>query len=691
MNRILLRSVREYKRESFLTPVLVCLEVFMEVLIPLLFMAMLALVFGAKAGQMGAIASSGYAKNLRHDIFYKVQDFSFGNIDHFSTSSLVTRMTTDITNVQMAYMFTIRLLARAPIMIIMIVLSLIMTLTISVKIAVIMLITVPILGGALIGIAKLAHPHFIKVFDEYDVLNNTVQENVNAARVVKAYVRGDHEVEKFGKVSTSVFNLFTKAEKIVAWNSPIMQFTVYAVVIIMVLVGGESIIQGSMQTGQLTSVIVYALQILMSLMMVTFVFTMIMIAEASTDRITEVLTEVPEMEDADDAIQEVKNGDIDFEHVNFSYAGEGGNLSLKDVNLHIKSGQIVGIIGGTGSAKSTLVQLIPRLYDVTGGCVKVGGVDVRRYGLEALRDQVAVVLQKNVLFTGSIYENVRWGDEHATDEEVQRVCKLAQADNFIREFPAGYDTMIVEGGNNVSGGQKQRLCIARALLKKPKILILDDSTSAVDTRTDALIRQAFREEIPDTTKIIIAQRISSVEDADVIIVMDNGEINGIGTSEELLKTNDIYREVYESQVKGGADGPAVTKGTIKTAKRLLNYVFSSYKIQFIIVLICILMSSVASISVSLSLKFLLDDFIIPLIGQQNPDYTELYTALTILGIIFLCGVISTFIYSRMMVVIGQGVLKRVRDEMFAHMQTLPIRYFRRCRSGILTRIQTARS
>ena len=575
MNRKLLRSVREYKRESFLTPVLVCLEVFMEVLIPLLManiidigiangdmgyivktgvllvvMAMLALAFGAKAGQMGAIASSGYAKNLRHDIFYKIQDFSFGNIDHFSTSSLVTRMTTDITNVQMAYMFTIRLLARAPIMI---VLSLIMTLTISVKIAVIMLITVPILGGALIFIAKKAHPHFVQVFDEYDVLNNTVQENVNAARVVKAYVRADHEVEKFGKVSMLVFKLFTKAEKIVAWNSPIMQFTVYAVVIIMVLIGGESIITGTMQTGELTSVIVYALQILMSLMMVTFVFTMIMIAEASTDRITEVLDEVPEMEDAADAVTEVANGDIDFEHVNFSYAGEGGNLSLKDVNLHIKSGQIVGIIGGTGSAKSTLVQLIPRLYDVTGGCVKVGGVDVRKYGLEALRDQVSMVLQKNVLFTGSIYENIRWGDENASDEEVQRVCKLAQADGFIREFPAGYNTMIVEGGNNVSGGQKQRLCIARALLKKPKILILDDSTSAVDTRTDALIRQAFREEIPDTTKIIIAQRISSVEDADMIIVMDNGEINGIGTSEELLKTNEIYREVYESQVKGGAE------------------------------------------------------------------------------------------------------------------------------------------
>ena len=575
MNRKLLRSVREYKRESFLTPVLVCLEVLMEVLIPLLMakiidvgimegdmayiikmgllliaMAMLALVFGAKAGQLGAIASSGYAKNLRHDIFYKIQDFSFGNIDHFSTSSLVTRMTTDITNVQMAYMFTIRLLARAPIMI---VLSLIMTLTISVPIAVIMLITVPVLGGTLIFIAKKAHPHFVQVFDEYDVLNNTVQENVNAARVVKAYVRADHEVEKFDKVSALVFRLFTKAEKIVAWNSPVMQFTVYAVVIIMVLIGGESIINGKMQTVELTSVIVYALQILMLLMMVTFVFTMIMIAEASTDRITEVLDEVPEMEVAADAITEVQNGDIDFEHVNFSYAGEGGNLSLKDVNLHIKSGQIVGIIGGTGSAKSTLVQLIPRLYDVTGGCVKVGGVDVRRYGLKALRDQVSMVLQKNVLFTGSIYENVRWGDENASDEEVQRVCKLAQADGFIQEFPAKYNTMIVEGGNNVSGGQKQRLCIARALLKKPKILILDDSTSAVDTRTDALIRQAFREEIPDTTKIIIAQRISSVEDADVIIVMDDGEINGIGTSSELLQTNKIYQEVYESQMKGGAE------------------------------------------------------------------------------------------------------------------------------------------
>lgn len=575
MNRKLLKSVREYKKQSFITPVLVALEVLLEVLIPLLManiidigimegnmpyiikmgillvvMAMLALLFGALAGKMGAIASAGYAKNLRHDIFYKIQEFSFGNIDHFSTSSLVTRLTTDITNVQMAYMFTIRLLARAPIMV---VLSWIMTATINLKIAFCLLVTIPVLGGVLIFIAKKAHPHFIQVFDEYDVLNNTVQENVNAARVVKAYVREEHENEKFHKISLKVFDLFTKAEKIVAWNSPVMQFVMYTVVLLLVLIGGENIVTGNMQTGELTSIMVYAMQILMSLMMVSFVFVMIMIAEASSDRIKEVLEEVPEMRDKEDALTTVENGDIDFEHVNFSYAGEDGNLSLKDVNLHIKSGQIVGIIGGTGSAKSTLVQLIPRLYDVTSGCVKVGGQDVRRYNLEKLRDQVSMVLQKNVLFTGSIYENIRWGDENASDEEVQRVCRLAQADGFINEFPAKYNTMIVEGGNNVSGGQKQRLCIARALLKKPKILILDDSTSAVDTRTDALIRQAFREEIPDTTKIIIAQRISSVEDADVIIVMDNGEINGIGTSEELLKNNAIYREVYESQVKGGEE------------------------------------------------------------------------------------------------------------------------------------------
>ena len=575
MNKKLFKSIREYKKESILAPILVILEVLMEVLIPLemakiidvgiangdlgyivqrgvilVIMAMLALFFGVQAGNMAAVAAAGYAKNLRHDIFYKVQDFSFKNIDHFSTSGLVTRMTTDITNVQMAYMMSIRLLARAPIMIF---LSWIMTLMINVKVALLFLVVIPLLGGTLLFIAKKAHPHFIKVFDEYDELNNSVQENVNAARVVKAFVREDYEVNKFHGVSDYVYTLFTKAEKIVAWNSPVLQFMMYAVVILIALIGGRSIVFGTMETGELTSVIVYALQILMSLNMVTFVFVMIMIAEASTDRITEVLDEVPEMQDKTDAVKEVKNGEIVFDHVDFSYAGEGGNLSLKDVNLHIKSGQTVGIIGGTGSAKSTLVQMIPRLYDVTSGAVKVAGVDVRDYNLEVLRDQVSMVLQKNVLFSGTIYENIRWGDEHASDEEVKRVCRLAQADGFVSEFPNGYDTMIVQGGNNVSGGQKQRLCIARALLKKPKILILDDSTSAVDTKTDALIRKAFREEIPDTTKIIIAQRVSSIEDADQIIVLDDGKIAGVGTSEELLKTNAIYREVYESQVKGGEE------------------------------------------------------------------------------------------------------------------------------------------
>ena len=575
MNKTLFKSIREYKKQSLLAPLLVILEVLMEVLIPLemakiidvgiangdlgyiiqrgvilVVMAMLALYFGVQAGNMAAVASAGYAKNLRHDIFYKVQDFSFKNIDHFSTSGLVTRMTTDITNVQMAYMMSIRLLARAPIMI---ALSWIMTLLINVKIALLFLIVIPLLGGTLIFIAKKAHPNFIKVFDEYDELNNSVQENVNASRVVKAFVREEHEISKFHGVSNYVYTLFTKAEKIVAWNAPVMQFMMYAVVLLIALIGGKSIVFGTMETGELTSVIVYALQILMSLNMVTFVFVMIMIAGASTDRITEVLNEVPEMQDKADAVKEVRNGEIIFDHVNFSYAGEGGNLSLKDVSLHIKSGQTVGIIGGTGSAKSTLVQMIPRLYDVTSGVVKVAGVDVRDYNLEVLRDQVSMVLQKNVLFSGTIYDNIRWGDEHASDEEVKRVCRLAQADGFVSEFPEGYNTMIVQGGNNVSGGQKQRLCIARALLKKPKILILDDSTSAVDTKTDALIRKAFREEIPDTTKIIIAQRVSSIEDADQIIVLDGGKIAGVGTSEELLKTNEIYREVYESQVKGGEE------------------------------------------------------------------------------------------------------------------------------------------
>ena len=438
MNKKLLQSVREYKKQSIIAPLLVTLEVLMEVLIPLemakiidigiaggnlgyivqrglilVIMAMMSLFFGVQAGNFAAIAGAGYAKNLRHDIYYKVQDFSFKNIDHFSTSGLVTRMTTDITNIQMAYMMSIRLLARAPIMI---VLSWIMTLTLSKKAALLFLIVIPVLGGTLLFIAKKAHPHFIKVFDEYDDLNNSVQENVNAARVVKAFVREDYEIDKFHGVSKYVYQLFTTAEKIVAWNSPVMQFVMYAVIMILVYIGGKGIVAKTMETGALTSIIVYALQIIGSLMMVTFVFVMIMIAGASTDRITEVLDEIPEMIDPADAVTSVADGDIVFDHVSFSYAGEGGNLSLKDVNLHIKSGQTVGIIGGTGSAKSTLVQLIPRLYDVTKGSVMVSGVDVRKYNLEALRDQVSMVLQKNVLFSGTIYDNIRWGNENASDE-----------------------------------------------------------------------------------------------------------------------------------------------------------------------------------------------------------------------------------------------------------------------------------
>ena len=575
MNKTLLKSVREYKKQSFLTPFFVILEVFMEVLIPLemakiidvgiadgnlnyiiqrgiilVAMAMLALFFGVTAGNMAAVAAAGYSKNLRHDIFYKIQQFSFKNIDHFSTSGLVTRMTTDITNVQMAYMMSIRLLARAPIMII---LSWVMTLVLNKTVAMLFLIVIPLLGGTLIFIAKKAHPHFIKVFDEYDVLNNSVQENVNASRVVKAFVREDYEIDKFHIISKYVYSLFTKAEKIVAWNSPVMQFTMYVVILVIVAIGGNSIVTGTMQTGELTSIIVYSLQILMSLMMVTFVFVMIMIAEASTDRIAEVLNEEPEMQDSDDAVKDVANGEIIFDHVNFSYAGKDGTLSLKDVCLHIQSGQTIGIIGGTGSAKSTLVQLIPRLYDVTGGAVKVGGVDVRSYDLDTLRNNVAMVLQKIELFSGTIADNLRWGNPDATDAEIEDACKQACADEFIERFPDKYQTHIEQGGNNVSGGQKQRLCIARALLKKPRILILDDSTSAVDTATDAKIRHSFAEKIPGTTVFIIAQRISSVENADKVLVLDNGRVSGFDTPANLLKNNAIYQDVYNSQTKGSGD------------------------------------------------------------------------------------------------------------------------------------------
>ena len=576
MNKTLFKSIREYKKQSLLAPFLVILEVMMEVLIPLemakiidvgiangdlgyivqrgiilVAMAMLALFFGVQAGNMAAVAAAGYAKNLRHDIFYKVQDFSFKNIDHFSTSGLVTRMTTDITNVQMAYMMSIRLLARAPIMIL---LSWIMTLLINVKIALLFLIVIPLLGGTLMFIAKKAHPHFIRVFDEYDELNNSIQENIKGMRVVKSYVREEFEKEKFDRAAGDVCEDFTKAEKILAWNNPLMQFSLYTVMIFVLTVGSYVIITTKgldLDVGQFSALLTYSFQILSSLMMLSMVFVMVTLANESAHRIVEVLKEESSLKNPAEPVYEVADGSIDFENVSFSYSKKAKRKALADINLHIRSGETIGIIGGTGSSKSSLVQLIPRLYDATEGTVKVGGLDVKSYDIEALRNQVAVVLQKNILFSGSIMDNLRWGDENATEEEMKQACELAQADEFIMQFPDQYASHIEQGGANVSGGQKQRLCIARALLKKPKILILDDSTSAVDTKTDAMIRLAFKEYIPDTTKIIIAQRISSVQEADRILVLEGGRIQAVGTHEELLKENAIYQEVYASQNKGG--------------------------------------------------------------------------------------------------------------------------------------------
>ena len=575
MIKTLLKSVREYKRDSILAPIFVTLEVVMEVVIPLL-MAMLidkgidagnmnyilkigialaiscviSLVFGALSGKFAASASAGFAKNLRKDMFYNVQNFSFSNIDKFSASSIVTRLTTDITNVQNAYQMIVRIAVRGPIMIIF---SLIMAFGINHKLSLVFLLAIPVLGGGLYFIMTHAHPIFERVFKIYDKLNNVVQENLRGIRVVKSFVREDYEEKKFKNVSEDIYDDFVKAEKLLAFNAPLMQFAAYGCMLFISWFGAKLIVASTMTTGELTSLIAYTMQILMSLMMLSMVFVMITMARASSERIVEILDEKSDLTNPENPVYEIKNGDISFRNVNFGYSKKKRKLCLKSINLDIKSGETVGIIGGTGSSKSSLVQLIPRLYDTTDGEVIVGDRNVKEYDIESLRDEVAMVLQKNVLFSGTIKENLRWGNDHATDEEIERVCKLAQADEFIQTFPDKYDTYIEQGGSNVSGGQKQRLCIARALLKKPKILILDDSTSAVDTKTDASIRRAFREEIPNTTKIIIAQRISSVEDADKIIVMDNGEINGIGTHEELLKNNEIYREVYNSQVKGGGD------------------------------------------------------------------------------------------------------------------------------------------
>ena len=569
--------IKEYKKASILTPVFVVLEVVMEVIIPMLMSkiidvgipnsdikyileigilltlsAIMSLAFGMLSGRFAAKASSGFAKNLRKGMFYKIQNFSFEDIDKFSTSSLITRLTTDVTNVQMAYMMIIRILIRGPVMLLA---ALFMAFSIDARLSCVFLVAIPILGVALFYIAIKAHPNFERVFKKYDKLNEVVQENVGGIRVVKAYANEEHEEKKFEDVNNEVYNYFKKAEKIVAFNSPIMQFVVYFSVLIISWLGAKFIIGGTFQTGELSSLITYAWQILMSLMMLSMVFVMIIIAQSSAERIVEVLDQEPSIKNKKNPIKTIKDGSITFDHVSFAYSDEKdpNKFALQDINLEIKSGETIGIIGGTGSSKSSLVQLIPRLYEATKGTVKVGGVNVKDYDMESLRDEVSMVLQKNVLFSGTIAENLRWGNPNADDEELERVCKLAQADSFIQEFPDKYDTYIDQGGTNVSGGQRQRLCIARALLKKPKILILDDSTSAVDTKTDSYIRKAFREEIPNTTKIIIAQRVTSVEDCDRIIVMDEGKINGIGTSEELLKTNKIYQEVYNSQMKGGED------------------------------------------------------------------------------------------------------------------------------------------
>ena len=575
MIKRLLKSVREFKKDALLTPFFVVLEVVMEVIIPmvmallidkgidgqdmaaiwkygiiLVLCAMLALVFGAAAGTFAARASTGFARNLRHDMYYNVQNFSFSNIDKFSTGSIVTRLTTDVTNVQNAFQMCTRIAVRCPVMLVF---ALFMAMKINSRMALVFLAVLPILAIGMGILMKVVDPVFERAFKIYDRMNTVVQENVRGIRVVKTYVREDHETEKFEGVSGMLYRTFSKAQKTMAGVMPLMQFCMYACMLLISWFGARLIVGGSMTTGELTSMFSYAMQILMSLMMVAMVFVMITMAKASAERVAEILDEQPDLHNPANPIHEVKDGAIEFDDVSFSYKGDERKLALKNVNLHIKAGQTVGILGGTGSAKSTLVQLIPRLYDTTHGTVKVGGVDVRDYDIEALRDQVAMVLQKNVLFSGTLKENLRWGDENASDEELERVCRLAQADEFIQQMPDKYDTHIEQGGSNVSGGQKQRLCIARALLKKPKILILDDSTSAVDTKTDALIRKAFAEEIPDTTKIIIAQRVSSVQDADQIVILDGGTVQAVGTHDELLAANTIYQEIYNQQNRKGGE------------------------------------------------------------------------------------------------------------------------------------------
>ena len=579
MIKTLMQSIRQYKKASILAPIYVVLEVALEIIIPLvmadlidkgidqgsmpdvikfgiilLISAMLSLFFGALAGKYAAIASSGFARNLRQDMYYKIQEYSFANIDKFSTASIVTRLTTDVTNLQMAYQMIIRMAVRCPVMLVF---ALLVSFGIDAQLSFVFLIAIPILGFGLYFIMTRVHPIFERVFRTYDKLNRVVQENLRGIRVVKSFTREDYEINKFEDISNTIYKDFSKAEKTLAFNMPLMQFSMYACMLIVCWLGARAIVAcggdaaTGLSTGEFMSLITYATQILTSLMAVSMVFVMITISRASAERIVEILKEESTLKNGENPIHEVKDGSITFENVSFAYSEKNEKPVLDHINVNIRSGQTIGILGGTGSSKSSLVQLIPRLYDVSEGRVTVGGVDVRDYDIESLRNQVAMVLQKNELFSGTIKDNLRWGNENATDEELVHACQLACADEFVSSFPDGYDTYIEQGGTNVSGGQKQRLCIARALLKKPKILILDDSTSAVDTKTDAMIRRAFRDEIPNTTKIIIAQRVSSVQDADQILIMDDGKLVDHGTHEELLKSSPIYREVYESQTKGG--------------------------------------------------------------------------------------------------------------------------------------------
>ena len=575
MIKTLLSQVKEFKKASFLTPVFMILEVVVETMIPVAMalmidngvekgnmsyiyrvgavMAVLAiagLIAGFLGGKYGALASSGFARNLRKAMYTNIQTFSFSNIDKFSTAGLITRLTTDVTNLQNAYQMILRMCTRAPASLIC---AMTMAFLINARLASVYLIAVIFLGFALVMILRRATRYFQEVFKKYDDLNASVQENISGIRVVKAYVREDYETSKFQKACNKVYEMFVRAEKLVVMNMPLMQFTVYACILCISWLGAKMIVGSSLTTGELMSLLTYCMNILMSLMMLSMVVVMVTMSMASAERVTEVINEKADLSNPAQPVVEVSDGRIDFDHVSFRYKKEGKENVLKDINLSIHAGETIGIIGGTGSAKSSLVNLISRLYDVSEGSVKVGGIDVRNYDMEVLRNQVAVVLQKNVLFSGTILENLRWGNKEATEEECERACQLACADEFIQRMPDGYHTYIEQGGTNVSGGQKQRLCIARALLKKPKILILDDSTSAVDTATDAKIRKAFAEEIPDTTKLIIAQRISSIQSADRIIVMEDGRINGFGTHEELLENNPIYQEVYHSQTKAGGD------------------------------------------------------------------------------------------------------------------------------------------